>query len=282
MRTADWALVISLCSFGVSLAAFVWNVWSKFIYPKPQVQVAFRMMTIVQGGSADESILSLSATNMGPIEVTLYNALVVFPAGRFRLRSDRYGLLNPLHNYPTQTNPVIGPFGGGLPKKLEVGEQFTVHLVPDHEFLAKGNYQRIGFTDTFGRSHWASRRVIGWASLPACEQSINCGLAIFIRVPDHPKHFKVVTSDTDLASSLDRRFSIFIRFSPYVARQPTHRDHASIFRRVEGRYAALDFLGRHLPTTLHRPKENYPPIRRRYRFQFRQSGLDAHSIVSVL
>jgi hypothetical protein len=95
---------------------------------------------------------------MRPIEVTLYNALVVFPAGRFRLRSDRYGLLNPLHNYPTQTNHVIGPFGGGLPKKLEVGEQFTVHLVPDHEFLAKGNYQRIGFTDTFGRSHWASRR----------------------------------------------------------------------------------------------------------------------------
>ena len=65
MQTADWALVISLCSFGVSLAAFVWNVWSKFIYPKPQVQVAFRMMTIVQGGSADESILSLSATKHG-------------------------------------------------------------------------------------------------------------------------------------------------------------------------------------------------------------------------
>jgi hypothetical protein len=41
-----------------------------------------------------------------------------------------------------------------------VGEQFTVHLVPDHEFLAKDNYQRIGFTDTFGRSHWAKRKDI--------------------------------------------------------------------------------------------------------------------------
>jgi hypothetical protein len=34
MTTADWALVISLCSVAVSLAGFVWNVWSKFIYPR--------------------------------------------------------------------------------------------------------------------------------------------------------------------------------------------------------------------------------------------------------
>jgi hypothetical protein len=55
-----------------------------------------------------------------------------------------------------RSNHVIGPFGGGLPKKVGVGEQFTVHLVPDHEYLAKGNYQHIGFTDTFGY-HWAKR-----------------------------------------------------------------------------------------------------------------------------
>ena len=34
MTTADWALVVSLFSFLVALAAFVWNVWSKFIYPR--------------------------------------------------------------------------------------------------------------------------------------------------------------------------------------------------------------------------------------------------------
>ena len=107
MTTADWALVISICSALVSLAGFVWNVWSKFIYPKPRVQVAFRMMTIVQDGSDDESVLSLSAINMGPIEVTLYNALVVFPAPPFQLRSGRYGLLIPLDNYPTQTSRPI-------------------------------------------------------------------------------------------------------------------------------------------------------------------------------
>jgi hypothetical protein len=157
MTTADWAFVISIISALISAAGFVWNVWSKFIYPKPCVQVSFSMMTIFQGGRADEHILSLSATNMGPIEVTLHSALVAFPAGPFSIKSDRYGLLNPLYDYPMRSNHVIGPFGGGLPKKVGVGEQFTVYLVPDHEYLAKGDYQHIGFTDTFGRYHWAKR-----------------------------------------------------------------------------------------------------------------------------
>jgi hypothetical protein len=34
MTTAVYAFVLSIFSFVVSLAAFVWNVWSKFIYPK--------------------------------------------------------------------------------------------------------------------------------------------------------------------------------------------------------------------------------------------------------
>jgi hypothetical protein len=28
-------------------------------------------------------------------------------------------------------------------------------MIPDHEDLAKDNYDRVGFIDTFGRSHWA-------------------------------------------------------------------------------------------------------------------------------
>jgi hypothetical protein len=40
MTTADWALIISLCSLLLAMAGFVWNVWSKFIYPKPKVRVS--------------------------------------------------------------------------------------------------------------------------------------------------------------------------------------------------------------------------------------------------
>ena len=77
MQTADWAFVISILSLIVSAASFIWNVWSKFIYPKPVLRVSFSMVQIV-GDNLDEipCVLRLSATNMGPSEVTLTNALI--------------------------------------------------------------------------------------------------------------------------------------------------------------------------------------------------------------
>lgn len=38
MTTADWALVISIGSLLISAPGFIWNVWSKFIYPKAKVR----------------------------------------------------------------------------------------------------------------------------------------------------------------------------------------------------------------------------------------------------
>jgi hypothetical protein len=175
MKTADWALVISICSAAISLASFVWNVWSKFIYPKPTVRMSFQMMTEVQPGrTVGDEILVLSATNMGPAEVTIRTAVIAFPTTFQWQRYSRFTLLHPLHNYPARTNRSIGPFGGGLPKKLGIGEQFSVYFIPDHELLAKGDYQRIGFDDTFGTLHWAPRRHV-LEALPrvreACERS---------------------------------------------------------------------------------------------------------------
>ena len=169
MTTADWALAISICSAVVSLASFVWNVWSKFIYPKPKVDVHLSMVTVVHPrGPRDPDpvrVLRLSATNMGPADVTLRSALMMF---RPRWFSDKsYGLLNVLPRLPESTDYETeyddlggGPFAGGLPKKIEIGETFSVYLVPDHETLARGDYQRVGFDDSFGRMHWASRRDI--------------------------------------------------------------------------------------------------------------------------
>ena len=76
MQTADWALVISLCPLFVALASFVWNVWSKFIFPKPTLRVSFGMVTAFhpQRGSEPNPVRALrlsSATNMGPEEVVL-------------------------------------------------------------------------------------------------------------------------------------------------------------------------------------------------------------------
>ncbi|HJX83133.1 MAG TPA: hypothetical protein VJ723_02170 [Candidatus Angelobacter sp.] len=107
-----------------------------------------------------EQGLALIATNMGPAQVTLRTA-IARPRKRFPFqKTSSFFLLNPIHNYPQNTELSIGPFAGGLPKKLEVGEQFTAYFIPDHESLAKGEAARIGFDDTFDSLHWAPRRHI--------------------------------------------------------------------------------------------------------------------------
>ena len=161
MTTADWALVISICSAAVSLAGFVWNVWSKFIYPKAVVRVSFAMVQIIELHSDPDDIpnvLTLRATNMGPGEVSLSNALIRF-RGHF-YETTGFALLSTLDNYPLHQDPMRGYLGAGLPAKVAVGEQYTAYLTPVHDRLAKGDYQRIGFTDSFGRNHWASRQDI--------------------------------------------------------------------------------------------------------------------------
>jgi hypothetical protein len=181
VTTADWALVISILSAAISLSGFIWNVWSKFIYPKPKLQVRFSMVRIIEqhaDDAGDLQVLTLSATNMGPVEITLKKALIVFR--RSWLKEKSYGILNVLPRAPTSSDYEYeyelggGPFAGGFPKKLAVGEGFSVYLVPDHETLARGDYQRIGFDDSFGREHWAPRRDV-LVTLPyireACEKS---------------------------------------------------------------------------------------------------------------
>ncbi|KWV56655.1 hypothetical protein AS156_04035 [Bradyrhizobium macuxiense] len=151
--------MISIFSLVVSGASFVWNVWSKFIYPKPVVRVSFAMVQIV-GDDLDHipEVLRLSATNMGPGDVTLSNALIKF-RGHFG-QITGYALLSTLEEYPRYLDDTRGRFGVGFPAKIAVGETFTAYLAPAHWRLAKGDYQRIGFTDTFNRNHWAPRQDI--------------------------------------------------------------------------------------------------------------------------
>jgi hypothetical protein len=183
VTTADWALVISILSAAISLAGFVWNVWSKFIYPKPRVSAHFSMVSAFHPGRARDldpvSALCISSTNMGPAETTLLSSLVMTKPHWFSER--KFALLNVLQSFPETTDYEAeyytrggGIFAGGFPKKLAVGESFSVYLVPDHEMLARGDYDRIGFNDSFGRRHWAPRKDI-LEALPsiraACERS---------------------------------------------------------------------------------------------------------------
>jgi hypothetical protein len=123
--TADYALIVSICSAAVSLFSLAWNVWSKFIYPKPRVRVSFAVVNILQSDGFSDPFLSLTTVNHGPSETTLHNII-----GRksVRLRQWQYAIFKPLDTLPPLPPVTSGPFSGGLPKKLAVGESFSAYL----------------------------------------------------------------------------------------------------------------------------------------------------------
>ena len=54
-------------------------------------------------------------------------------------------------------------------RRWQIGK-YASFFIPDHETLAKGDYVRIGFNDTFGSLHWAPKRHIHDA-LPKIRQT---------------------------------------------------------------------------------------------------------------
>ena len=159
MTTADWALVISLCSVVISLAGFVWNVWSKFIYPRAKVRSRIAIMLMFDGdGSPGRRSISLSATNYGPTDITLHTHTAKARQGFLWFNRNRIlALLNPV-DHPDSNRPT-GPFAPGFPKKLAVGEGVSVYFAADapKQWVEKGELFYFGFADTFGRYHWCSR-----------------------------------------------------------------------------------------------------------------------------
>lgn len=158
MTTADWALIISLGSLIIALFSFVWNIWSKFIYPKPVVKTSINFMTLYDKNGDGPSCISLNATNLGPTEVTLYTAIAREPKAWFKRKN--ISILMPIEGFPTTIERTNGPFSGGLPKKLPVGEQFSVFfpVSASEDWFEKNNLIDFGFNDTFGRNHWCPRK----------------------------------------------------------------------------------------------------------------------------
>jgi hypothetical protein len=156
MTTADWALIVSLCSLTIALGSFVWNVWQKFIYPKPIVVVSVAKMVVFQGGASSQPHVSLQLVNHGPNDTTINNAII--QSKKHRFDKIQWALLNPIHNFPMEPYVGVGPFGGGLPKQLKVGESFTLRFPYEDAAFLRQPIFRIGVNDIFGRTYWAPRR----------------------------------------------------------------------------------------------------------------------------
>ena len=75
--TADYALIVSICSAGLSLMSFVWGIWSKFIYPRGKV----RAKLLVSPDPKSDffrvgSGFVIEAVNLGPGDVVLRGPVV--------------------------------------------------------------------------------------------------------------------------------------------------------------------------------------------------------------
>jgi hypothetical protein len=117
LQTADWAFVVSLCSAAISLGSLAWNIWSKFIFPKPDLRVHFSMMGFIGNGPWRDPFLNLSITNHGPIACSITHAVVA--ASEPGKRKKNYGFINPTKDITVSIEATDGPFTN-LPKKIEV------------------------------------------------------------------------------------------------------------------------------------------------------------------
>lgn len=175
--TADYAFVVSLCSAGISLFSLGWNIWSKFIFPKPKVRVwadvrcahlsSGHICTVssdgtIAGGFPHAEMfapaISIAATNFGPGAVTI--DMAIGKVRWFHKVAERgHAVIMPYNNYPHDLG-TKGFFSGGLPKKLDVGEEIILYFPISDDLIGSGNLGALGVRDSFSRMHWVSRRTM--------------------------------------------------------------------------------------------------------------------------
>jgi hypothetical protein len=171
--TADYALIVSVVSLFFAVASFVWNVWSKFISPKPKIRVA---ATFALYESATGSIhyfpSSKSGLNrMGSVELSM-PAIQVYVANHgpgnadigtpafsrkkpHQPRKQGYELFNEFVSYPWQL--LRDDDRDTFTRPLNFGESRTFYIPVDMSELNEWQLERICVIDAFGRKHFCSK-----------------------------------------------------------------------------------------------------------------------------
>jgi hypothetical protein len=148
MTTADWAL-------GISLFGLAWNVWSKFIFPKPRLQVKISSVMIV---SLDDDgpmprFIRLSVVNHGPIPARIAGVTVVMRRSIFSRQV--HGQVQTLTNYLYSDETNLEPT-----REIAVGHDAASYLPFDAVSVLRRDVAKIGYSDAFGRKHFAPARQV--------------------------------------------------------------------------------------------------------------------------
>lgn len=156
LKTADYALIVSICSATLSLAGFIWNVWSKFIFPQPALRPRLHLSTLIDintpGHTEEKKIVRLYAVNHGQTTVTVSNVLLKIKQSNGReTRAQAWALVNPHWSSEVGLNP-------GFPKNVARGENCESAFPFAADSVFRRGVTAIGFCDTLGKEWWAPSR----------------------------------------------------------------------------------------------------------------------------
>jgi hypothetical protein len=164
-----------LSSAGISLFSLGWNIWSKFIYPKPSVRVSVLFTLVDEAQKAIHGFTSqraleerrarvalikpairLEAVNSGPGDIRLDNA-VITTGGYLHSRKHGYHLMSAYSNYPNDLDQ--GTWGtASMAGLIKPGEKVELYFPAALELFDAVKAKKFGFSDTFSRTHFCTRR----------------------------------------------------------------------------------------------------------------------------
>ena len=152
--TADYALILSLFSIVLALASFVWNVWSKFIFPKPKLETyAGYFVSGNPTASETDHYIMLTVVNHGPMSATVKLLIGRVPAWH-SLLTRRFKPFIIKHFGESKLHmPRID-----LPKKIEQGEEAKFVFDGKIDWFSKEPHFQIGIVDVFGRKYFVAKK----------------------------------------------------------------------------------------------------------------------------
>lgn len=155
--TADYALVVSLCSAFLALVSLGWNIWSKFIFPKPKLRTKLKVAYPVNAvGELGSEAVELSVTNHGPGTVEIVRdtgTISGFSNRRQRIIVPGY------IDWPMSSKVAAVAGTTTLPTRLEQGSAYSVYI--PSEPLVINRVTRVGFVDSFDREKLSATRGLG-------------------------------------------------------------------------------------------------------------------------
>ena len=155
MIYSDPAFWISIIALAISGASLGWNILKEFMRPKLKLSL-----------SLSPGILQISATNLGPGNITLINQAALkykwFPLRKI-IKKDPYKFISvksskiidkTLRDYKSLGLPT-----SSLPGPLVPGEMDVLNLKHEHfNSIKEPTIINIGILNSTGRIHWASKK----------------------------------------------------------------------------------------------------------------------------